>query len=94
MRQGFKKGKDSSVIDYEKIPPHVLETLKRYKDKGVNTGGFLRAVISNDLISAVQRADSSSLNALPQIASWAYTELPAEAWGSYEAFNKWTERNL
>ena len=82
------------MIEYENIPPHIMEALERYKNSHLNAGSFLRAVISNDLVSAVQKADSESLKSLPQIAIWAYTELPAEAWGSYEKFQKWTERNL
>lgn len=77
------------IIEYENIPPAVLNALVRYKDWRINPGSFCRAVISNDLISAVQRADSRSLKALPQIARWAYTELPNDAWGSYEKFQAW-----
>ena len=94
MRTGFEKGKVQSVIEYEQIPPQIMAALLRYKDSHLNTGSFLRAVISNDLISAVQKADSESLKSLPLIASWAYTELPADAWGSYEAFQKWVERKI
>ena len=77
------------VPDYGKIPPAVRYALVRYKDWRIPTGSFCRAVISNDLIAAVQRADSHSLEALPHIASWAYTELPNDAWGSYEKFQEW-----
>ncbi len=77
------------VPEYEKIPPAVLNALVRYKDWRIPTGGVCEAVISNDLITAVQRADSYSLKALPHIATWAYTELPNDAWGSYEKFHEW-----
>jgi hypothetical protein len=80
--------------NYEQIPPAVLRALVRYKDWRINTGSFCRAVISNDLITAVQRADSGSLKALPHIAAWAYTELPNEAWGSYEKFQQWVSKPI
>lgn len=79
---------------YDKIPPAVLEALVRYKDFHVNPGSFARAVISNDLITSVQRADSKSLKALPQIAAWAFTELPNDAWGSCEKFKAWAENPI
>ena len=79
---------------YDKIPPAVLAALTRYKDFHVNPGSFVRAVITNDLITSVQRADSKSLKALPQIAAWAFTELPNEAWGSCEKFAAWAENPI
>ena len=79
---------------YNKIPPAVLAALTRYKDFHINPGGFARAVISNDLITSVQRADSQSLKALPQIAAWAFTELPNEAWGSCEKFKEWARNPI
>ena len=82
------------LTEYQKIPPAVLNALVRYKDWRINPGSFCRAVISNDLISAVQRADSYSLEALPHIAAWAYTELPNDAWGSYEKFQAWAENPI
>ena len=77
------------ITEYEKIPPKVLNALVRYKDWRLPTGSFCRAVIANDLITAVQRADAYSLKALPHVAAWAYTELPSDAWGSYEKFQEW-----
>ena len=71
-----------------------MAALVRYKDFHVNPGRFARAVISNDLITSVQRADSKSLKALPQIAAWAFTELPNEAWGSCEKFKAWAENPI
>ncbi len=80
------------MIDYTKIPHPIMSSLLRYQNGHKTTGGFLRAVIANDLISAVQRADPQSLAALPHIAAWAYNCLPSEAWGSTEAYTKWVER--
>ena len=71
------------------IPPTLLEGLVRYRDNRIATGGFLRAVLANDLSDAVFRADDESLGAIGQLVRWIREELPVEAWGTRERVDLW-----
>lgn len=66
------------------LPENLRQSLDRYAKYGVPTGGFLRAVLENDLHMALARADASSLNALPAIAAYIYNCLPSTCWGNAE----------
>lgn len=81
------------MYDYN-IPPHTRESLRRYADDGVPTGGFLYAVLTNKLFEAVGRADSENSLALRDIAMYIYNELPAASWGSEEAVHNWIQRKI
>lgn len=64
------------------IPQHTLDSLNRYVQHRIMPGGFLFAVLTNDLFSAVSRADSQNLEALPEIVQYIYNKIPSDAWGS------------
>lgn len=71
------------------IKPEMIEGLVRYKDHRIETGGFLRAVLENDLKEAVQRADLENQRSLCSIVAWCYNNMPAHAWGSPERVRLW-----
>jgi hypothetical protein len=62
----------------------AVDSIRRFVDHGIPTGGFLRAVLANDLMEAVGRADESSLVNLADICRYVYNDIPANAHGSYE----------
>ena len=69
----------------ENIPPLTLESLEAYRDHRGPTGGFLRAVLANDLLLATQSADCHNRAAFFDICEYVWMELPTAAYGSYEA---------
>lgn len=71
------------------IPEHMLGGLCRYIEEGVSTGGFLRAVLENNLSEAVGRADEENLANLPAFVGYLYNEAPKDCWGSPEKVDKW-----
>lgn len=73
----------------EKIPGGVAIDLARYLILGTPPGGFVRAVLENDLLRSYLLADSVSLRALPSIVRYLYAYAPAIAWGSKEKVEKW-----
>lgn len=73
------------------IPAHTKAALDRYVNDRILPGGFLTAVLSNDLFGAVGYADSQNLAALSDIVRYVYNELPSGCWGSKEAIWKWIE---
>jgi hypothetical protein len=70
----------------------IIETLNRYVDDRCPTGGFLHAVLSNDLTQACAKADMRNQNQLHKIVSYVYNNLPLICWGSPEKVDKWLNR--
>jgi len=73
------------------IPAHTKAALDRYVEHKMLPGGFLMAVLSNDLFGAVGRADSENLAALPDIVKYVYNHMPADSWGSVDKVYKFVE---
>ena len=75
------------------IPLNLWGGMRDYILFGVPPGGFLTAVIENDLAEAMGRADSQSRRSLFDIVSYFYNETPSQCWGSPEKMTAWmTER--
>jgi hypothetical protein len=77
------------IVDHRNIPPLLVEGLNRYAEHGVPVGDFLEAVIANDFLGAVGKADHNSMMALPAIASYVYLELPSICHGSRKVYRAW-----
>lgn len=65
-----------------RIPLNILNSLKHYVWFGQPPGDFVRAVLCNDLLSAIGRADEASLVAIKPICQYVYNALPSECHGS------------
>ena len=74
------------------ISKKIKDSLTRYAEQGVPTGGFLEACLSNDLYGAYAIADARNLKALPYIIRHIYNTLPYKCCGSAERYSKWIER--
>ena len=73
------------------IPERMIGGLERYRDDKVAPGGFLVAVLRNDLSAAVQMADEENIRNLPAFMSYLYNELPAGSYGSKWLVEKWLD---
>lgn len=71
------------------LPPHLRAGMRRYLVERVPTGSFLRAVLENDHMQAVGRADDESAAALPYIAQFLNLHAPANSHGSPSAVAAW-----
>ena len=76
-------------FDYSRIPDITRNSLDAYAEEGRPTGGFLEAVLANDLHQAVARADSQNREALPTIVLYIVNNLPRRCWGSTKKVNAW-----
>ena len=76
--------------DY-RIRPDMMEPLQAYIEEHRPVGGFLSAVISNDLSRACSRADEDNLRNLPAFVAFLYNAAPSTCWGSPEKMKKWLE---
>ena len=71
------------------VPEAVESSLRSYVRKHQPVGGFLRAVLSNDLREAVMLADPENLSVIRDIVSYCHWEMPSKCWGSKVAYQKW-----
>lgn len=72
------------------IPNHMHEGLRVYCENHRRVGGFLQAVLSNDLCKAVTKADTLNKSALANYIMWLHTYAPSGSFGSAEAYEEWT----
>jgi len=72
------------------IPHHLRGGLVRYFADGILPGGFMQAVLCNDLTEAVVRGAPGSLFALPALIEFLRWTAPERAWGSRERVLAWT----
>lgn len=65
-------------------------SLERYIVSGIPTGGFLRAILENDLLAAVTAAANDEARAqLPCVVFFLFNEAPGQCWGSKEKVTAW-----
>jgi len=76
-------------FDYSLIPEHTRDGLRRWVFEGVPPGGFLTAMLTNDLQGAVGKADLENIKAIPQIAMFLYNRTPAQCFGTREKMDAW-----
>ena len=77
------------MIDYALIPEGIMAGLRRYVDEGISPGHFLTAVLENNLVEALGRADEDSQLALHSIVAWVWNEAPAACWGDAQRMQRW-----
>lgn len=79
----------SEGLRQHRIPSYMHDAVRRYALEHLPGGGFLMAVLRNDLAGAVRRADSTNREALTRWVEFVYTFLPAQSHGSPDAVKKW-----
>ena len=75
--------------NYAGLPEGLQGGMKRYVEDGIQAGHFLTAVLSNDLLGAVSRADGTNVKLIPEIVRWIYNEAPSNCWGDEERVQEW-----
>lgn len=81
-----------SGTNVARLPDHMKQEARAYVDRGRSPGGFLRAVLSNDLMMAFSRADDANERHMKQWTMWLYNDIPSAAWGDAEAVEAWVEQ--
>jgi len=76
-------------IDYSKLPLHMQDGTRRYIENGIPPGGFLSAVICNDLSGAYSKADHHNRTVIEDWFRFFHNDAPADCSGSVDAFNDW-----
>lgn len=75
----------------ELIPNYMHGGLKRYIEMGIEPGGFLMAVLENDLKTAVGQAYHINMTKLPDYARFLYNYAPSTCWGSEAKVAAWID---
>lgn len=73
------------------IPDRLHDGLRNYLVYGYRPGSFLRAVLENDLITAVVRADEESATRIAAVVRFLWNYAPSEAWGSPDRVQTWLD---
>ena len=76
-------------MDRRGVPNHLRYGLAGYILWSRPVGGFLTAVLSNDLEGTILRADTDSMVGLRQLVLFLHGEAPATSWGSPEKVERW-----
>lgn len=75
--------------DYPGVRSDVIQSLDDYVNRGWQPGGFITAVLENNLMEALGRADFYNRESIFEICSYVYNELPLNSWGSREKVSAW-----
>lgn len=75
--------------EYPTAPVHILDGIRRFADDRVPPGGFIQAVLENNLSEAFGRADEFSLAGLFDIVRYVRWEIPSICHGSPEKVREW-----
>ncbi|KKN45148.1 hypothetical protein LCGC14_0686010 [marine sediment metagenome] len=72
-----------------KLPQHIQGAMDRWVEQAIPPGGFLTAVLSNNLRGAFGCADHINLQHMQEIVMYCYWEIPGNCWGSRESVAAW-----
>lgn len=86
LRVGIITGKE------DKMRELIKSSLNRYAKERIPTGSFLMAVLKNNLVEAICRADDDNRKDILEIVQYVYNELPGNCWGSPEIVKKWLSK--
>ena len=78
------------TVDYQLIPEHMRAGIRRYIETGKRTGGFLNALLSNDLMDTYGRGDLTNLSSMANWMRFLY-QMPPGSYGSPANVKAWRE---
>jgi hypothetical protein len=76
-------GAHNPTYPYE-IRPEMKEAIDNYVKDGVPLGDFLTALLANDLMRALGRADEGNKRDIFDLCMYVHNEMPGGLHGSYE----------
>jgi len=71
-------------IDYTRLPQHIREDFRMYIEQGIPQGGFMTALLSNNLKETFARADERNRTYVADYVTFLYWSVPSNIWGSEE----------
>lgn len=79
---------------YPHLPSHIKDAIDEWAAFGRRQGGFVMAVLENDLLNAFSHADESNRQpkVMQDIIWYVHNETPMYSHGSAERCEKWPTR--
>jgi len=77
---------------YDKMNNNVKDAIDNFAKYGGRPGGFVYAVLCNNLSESFKRADDENRFAMHDIVAYCYNELPMECWGSEDKVIAWLDK--
>ena len=74
---------------YDLIPSHMMTSLRLYVDEGQRVGGFLMALLSNDLAKTMYRADDVNIDLIFLYIQYLTWKCPYASYGSPQKVEDW-----
>lgn len=68
------------------VPNHIRLSIDAYVMYGRPVGNFLQAVLANDLMDAMRRADFFNRRMIYEICAYIHNAAPQACWGSRERY--------
>ncbi len=68
---------------------YIENALESYVSERYHPGGFLVAVLSNDLVRSCELADHINRLCLFEIVSYIYNNIPSACWGDKDTVESW-----
>lgn len=72
-----------------KLTQENIASIRMYIDQKIRPGGFLEAVLRNDLKEALGRADCKNRRKIFEWVEYLYNYAPAICWGSNDKVDAW-----
>jgi Txe/YoeB family toxin of Txe-Axe toxin-antitoxin module len=74
------------------VAKYFADPMYNYLVHGWTPGSCFTSVLANDFASAIARSHpSNTVEAFKALVGWIRDTMPREAYGSYEAVDKWTK---
>jgi len=70
----------------------MQEGMRMWIEHGIDGGGFMMAVLCNDLMGALGKADSTNIARLKDFGMFLYNEVPTGCCGSRGKVKAWSEK--
>lgn len=80
------------MMHFYELPIYMHGSLVEYIMEGRPVGGFLKAVLENNLSEAVNRADNVNQEALVRYVKFLHNKAPSGSWGREGACEYWRKR--
>ena len=74
------------------IPEHTKYGIDKYVSDKIPPGDFLYALLTNNLLETMSRADDINQTYLFDIVKYLYNDVPSICWGSEEKVKEWLNR--
>jgi hypothetical protein len=73
------------------VPASIRGACEKHVVHGLQPGGFVEALLTNNLTEAITRADKHNLQRIDEIVLYLLNALPLTCWGSEEKVKLWRD---